>query len=108
MKEKLRGIADEHGIGFIDRGDKVEFYIHYSDGFMWHTAALFVWWVQNPDGEYNYWTDDYFDGKHHIVGPGYPAYAIHDQEPVKEVRLLALVDQRAAHMKYYKQFNYHI
>lgn len=110
MKTKLKEIAEKYGIGFKDRGEKVEFFIHFNpDAFMWHTAALLVWWMRNDEGLLNWWTDDWFDGRHRIVGPGYPTYAIHDQEPISEEQLLTKIDRKVADMsKHYKQFNHHI
>lgn len=110
IKDRMQDIAIKYGIGFKDRGEKVEFYIHFNpDAFIWHTSALLVWWEQNSEGLLNWWTDEWFDGRHCIVGPGYPAYAIHNQEPIEEEALLEKIDKEIAGMaKYYKQFNYHV
>lgn len=109
LKDRLQDIAVKYGIGFKDLGDKVRFYIHFCPDFEWHEASLLLWWKQNPGGGLNWWEDWVFDGKHRISGPGYPAYAIHAQEPFSESELLAKIDTAVAKdLYYYKQFNHHI
>lgn len=108
IREGMRRIAEMHGIGFKDGGEETTFFIYFNADFYWHEVALMVRWKRNGKG-LNWWTDDIFDGKHRMVGPGYPAYAIHPQKPISEEALLKMIDGKVADMtKYYKQFNYHI
>lgn len=105
MKSDMREIAEMYGVGFKDHGDKIEFYIHFNPDFEWHKASLLVWWKNNPEGGLNWWTDYVFDGKHRISGPGYPAYAIQDQDPISYDRLLAIVNTKVVlYFKSFKQY----
>ena len=106
MKEALKKIAKKHGIGFRDNGDKVTFYIRFNPDFIWHEASTMWWWVQNPDGTFNWWKDYIFDGKHRIVGPGYPAYAVFEQNPVTKMELLKKIEDEVKGLTDYKQYKY--
>lgn len=109
MKNQMKEIAEMYGIGFKDLGDKVKFYIHFNPDFEWHEASLLLWWKENPDGGLNWWEDWVFDGRHRISGPGYPSYAIHNQEPICDDALLAKVNTMLAmYFRSYKQYKHRI
>lgn len=111
MKERLKAIAEQNGVGWNDLGDEVEFYIHFfpSDDYMWHKRSLLLKWKRTAEGKLNWWEDWVFDGRHSVSGPGYPAYAVHPQEPKSEDEFLAMVARGVKdHIAYLKQFKYRI
>lgn len=111
MKERLKAIAEQNGVGWEDNGEKVKFFIQFlhPHDFMWHGLSLLLWWKSNEDGTLNWWEDWVFDCQHRVVGPGYPAYAVHPQEPKSEEDFLAMVARGVRdHIASYKQFKYRI
>ena len=106
MKDALKKIAEKHGIGFRDNGDKVTFYIRFNPDFIWHEASVSFWWGEAVDGKFNWWRDNIFDGKHRIVGPGYPSYAIFDQKPVTRKEFFRMVEGEVIGLTDYKQYKY--
>lgn len=109
MKETLKRISEKYGIGFKDNDKKAIFYIHFNPGWEWHEESIMYWWEQKGDGRYNWWRDNIFDCKHHIVGPGYPSYAVHEQEPLTKDGLVAMIESDVARMaNYYKQYEHRI
>ena len=113
MKERLKAIAEQNGVGWKDLGDEDEFYfyIHFlhPHDYMWHKQSLLLSWKRTEDGRLNWWEDWVFDGRHRVSGPGYPAYAVHPQEPKSEEDFLAMVARGVRdHIASYKQFKYRI
>lgn len=105
---RFKEIADGLGVGFKDLGDKIKFYIEFNADFYWHDVSFLVWWKEHPYGGLNWWEDHIFDGKHRISGPGYPAYAIHKQDPVSEDELVDIIRASARYLATYKQYEHKI
>ena len=101
----MREIAKSCGVGFKFDGEEAKFYLHFNPDWEWHEVSLLIWWRRSPDGGYNWWTDYVFDGRHRISGPGYPSYAIHEQQPISEDELIAKIDKMVkTHFQSYKQY----
>lgn len=105
MKERLKAIAERNCVGWEDKGEKVKFFIRFlpSDDIMWHENSLLLWWKRTEDGKLNWWEDWVFDDRHSISGPGYPAYAVHPQEPKSEDEFLDMVARKVS--DYLSYFN---
>ena len=105
----FKEIAEKYGVGFKVSGDEVKLYIHFNADFVWHTYSLLLRWESNTKGGLNWWEDWVFDGKHHIIGPGYPSHAIHVQKPISEEELIAMAEKYIAeYIADYKQYEHRI
>lgn len=92
---RFEEMANRAGVNFKDRKDKIEFFAHFSDGFMCHKSSVIIWWENNPDGGYNWWVDRIYDDHHNISGPGYPSCAIRPQKPINMDELVIVVESIA-------------
>lgn len=108
LKETMRAIAQKHEIGYKEKENGALFNIHFNPDFAWHEASVMLRWKKNPNGKYNWWEDHIFDCKHHISGPGYPAYAISPQKPITREELTKKADELAKSLTTYKQYKFEI
>lgn len=108
MKAALKKVAEINGVGYKEIATKkVAFSCRFNPDFEWHSTSIILWWEESPKGGLNWWTDYVYDGRHRISGPGYPAYAIKDQDPVSEDELVRLAgDMVKNYFKMFKEYEY--